>query len=189
MGPSDTIPHVNVKSLPVVLLAAAVLVSCNHARDQSSSKFVVVSADHTTAGASRYPVAVDLSKVGTYPADVHSGAGYFYDEVLEYRVWLHPDKGAKALNGDDDYFVAYAQYEPAEAFSKTAPGAEQPIVLVRQLEWISEPEHERFIPKKEERITEWQVQWLTGNKRGPSSIQEFLKHPTEAGPLRKKSRA
>src|SRR5438045_1271580 len=67
-------------------------------------------------------------------------------------------------------------------FRSRAAGAESPIVLVRQLEWISEPEHGYFIPEKEERITEWQVQWLAGNKRGPNSIQEFLKHPRENGP-------
>jgi hypothetical protein len=50
------------------------------------------------------------------------------------------------------------------------------------LEWISEPQHGQFIAMNEERITEWQVQWLKDNKRGPNSIQEFLKHPKEAGP-------
>ncbi len=128
------------------------------------------------------PSAVDPSKVGTYQADTKSGAGYFYDDVLEYRVWLHPHKGAKPLNGSDDYFVAFAQYEPALAFSNTTAGAEDPIVLVRQIECIHEPEHGRFIAMKEERVTEWQVQWLPANKRSLTSIQEFLKHPKEAGP-------
>ncbi len=171
------------RSTPVaaLFLAATTLISCNRSHEPPSN-FIVVHADHTISGVSSYPVAADAGKVGTYPANTHSGAGYFYDDVLEYRVWLHPDKGAKRLNGNDDYFAAFAQYELADAFSKATSAAEQPIVLVRQLEWISEPDHGRFIPMKEDRITEWQVQWLIGNKRAPSSIQEFRKHPKEAGP-------
>jgi len=133
-------------------------------------------------GRSAYPIAVDPQKVGTFPADTHSGAGYFYDDVLEYRVWLNPKNGAQTMNGNSDYCVAFAQYEPAKQFSESAAGAESPIVLVRQLEWINESEHGHFIPEKEERITEWQVRWLDGNKRGPNSIRDFLKHPREEGP-------
>ena|SRR5437868_4109340 len=164
-----------------VLLVATSLFSCNSSRE-ASSNFRVVRSDHTISGVSSYPVAVDPSKVGAYPADTHSGAGYFYDDVLEYRVWLNPKQGAEPRNGNSDYFVAFAQYEPAESFSKNSPGTEEPIVLVRQLEWISEPQHGHFIPMKEPRITEWQVKWLNGNKRAANSIQEFLKHPREAGP-------
>jgi hypothetical protein len=86
------------------------------------------------------------------------------------------------LARDHDYFVAFAQYEPADAFSKTTPGAEPAIVLVRQLEWIDEPEHGHFIPVKSERVTEWQVRWLKGGKRTQASITEFMKHPYEAVP-------
>jgi len=35
------------------------------------------------------------NKVGTYPALAKSGAGYFYDEILEYRVWIHPADGSE----------------------------------------------------------------------------------------------
>lgn len=142
----------------------------------------VVRTDRQITGPSKYPLAVDPNRVGTYPPDSKSGAGYFYDEVLEYRVWLHPENGAKPLNGRDDYFVAFAQYETAERFSKSTPGAEEPLVLVRQLQWIDEPEHGRFIPVKGERVTEWQVRWLPDSKRTPMSIEEFMKHPREAGP-------
>lgn len=164
------------------VLATCALVACNRVHDQASSKFIIVSADHTVSGSSAYPVAVDSKRVGSYPVDTHSGAGYFYDDVLEYRVWFNPKKGAKPLNGSSDYFVAFAQYESADAVSRSTSGAEEPIVLVRQLEWINEPERGRFLPEIRERITEWQVHWLAGNKRGANSIQEFLKHPREAGP-------
>lgn len=39
---------------------------------------------------SHYPAAIDSALVGTYPAHTKSGGGYFYDDVLEYRVWCRP---------------------------------------------------------------------------------------------------
>jgi putative acetyltransferase len=146
------------------------------------SDFVLIRADRETTGNSAFPFAVDPNRVGTYPTETKSGAGYFYDAVLEYRVWLHPERGAKPLNGSNDYYVAFAQYEHAEEFSKKTSGAETPLVLVRQFEWIDEPKRGQFVPKKGERTTEWQVAWLKGDKRTDKSIEEFLKHPYEAGP-------
>ncbi len=52
---------------------------------------------------SDYPVAVDLDKVGKYPALTKSGGGFVYDDVLEYRVWVHPE--------GDDYYDAFATHE------------------------------------------------------------------------------
>jgi len=73
--------------------------------------------------------------------------------------------------------AAFATFEAADAFSKENGGAEHPLVLVRQREWIDEPEPDKFIPEKGERITEWQPEWLKDDKRMPDSIQKFLKHP------------
>jgi hypothetical protein len=165
-------PFRNVLGIAFLLIIAA----CH----QQSSGFVMQRADRTVSPISAYPVAIDPTKVGTYPPDTKSGAGYFYDNVLEYRVWLHPDRGATPLNGDEDYFVAFAQYERAEAFSKTTAGAEQPIVLVRQREWIAEPMPGKFHAEKGDRVTEWRVKWLAGNKRGPETIANFLGHPKPA---------
>jgi|SRR5689334_1842459 len=168
------------RSRALTLLACVFVVgACNR---EAPSGFRVVRADHHIFGTSAYPLAVAPSLVGTYPPNSDSGAGYFYDQVLEYRVWLHPDKGAQPLNGDKDYFVAFAQYEPAEAFSRKTPGAEAPLVLVRQFEWINEPERGHYVPEKGNRVTEWQVKWLRNNMRAPNSISEFMKHPTEEGP-------
>jgi putative acetyltransferase len=139
--------------------------------------FTKIFTNRTVYGSSAYPLAVDPSRVGKYPAETLSGAGYFYDEVLEYRVWQHPEEGAPPLNGKGDYYSAFAQYEKAAEFAKTAKGAEKPLVLVRQVEWIDEPEPGKYIPKKGERITEWQVRWLDGSKRTPGSIKDFLAHP------------
>jgi putative acetyltransferase len=168
-------------SVAAAALAVAVLnFGCKH--DRAASGFVAVRADRQVTGNSKFPVAIDPNQVGTYPPEVKSGAGYFYDDVLEYRVWFHPEKGAKPLNGSQDYFVAFAQYEPAQTLSETAPGAEPPLVLVRQLQWIDEPKRGVFIPNKGDRITEWQVAWLVDSKRSNQSIEEFLKQPKEAGP-------
>jgi hypothetical protein len=117
-----------------VLAGVSFLSACNHSHEPSG--FAIVLADRNTKGPSAYPLAVDPQRVGTYPPDTGSGAGYFHDEVLEYRVWFHPENGAEHLNGKKDYFVAFAQYEAAEALSKEKPGGEPPLVLVRQLEWI-----------------------------------------------------
>jgi hypothetical protein len=147
--------------------------TCNH----KESGFVAIHGDRLVSGTSAYPVAVDPNRVGTYPADTKSGAGYFYDEVLEYRVWLHPENGAALQNGGSDYFIAFAQYERADAYAKKAVGAEPPLVLVRQLEWIDEPAQHSYEPKKGDRLTEWKVPWLRGSKRTVGSITDFMNHP------------
>lgn len=162
--------------IPVVLFMAICLGSCKN----DELQLVCVRAERSTSVQSAFPIAIDNVKVGKYAAESESGAGYFYDEVLEYRVWFHPEQGADPLNGKDDYYVAFAQYEKAEELSKTSKGAEAPLVLVRQYEWIDEPEPGRYITEKGNRITEWQIKWLAGSKRAPASIREFLKHPRPA---------
>jgi putative acetyltransferase len=98
------------------ILAAAIFVAgCS----RQVPAFSPAQVDRTISGQSRYPVAADIALVGTYPGRSHSGAGYFYDQVLEYRVWLHPENGAEPRAGDKDYFAAFAQYEPALAFSQS----------------------------------------------------------------------
>jgi putative acetyltransferase len=116
---------------------------------------------------SAYPVAIDINKVGTYPSFTKSGAGYFYDEVLEYRVWMNPPEGG------DDYYKAFATYE-ALAYSKKSLGAEEPLVLTLQREWVDEPQPGNFVRKNEARLTEWKVEWLAGSKRSPEAVDRFL---------------
>ena len=124
------------------------------------------SQDQVSVSSSLYPVAVDMSLVGEYPSRTKSGAGYFYDEVLEYRVWVDHEDG--------DYYHAFATYEDAKAFSATTKNAEEPLVLVMQHEYINEPEPGKYEHAKGDRITEWLVEWLDGNKRGPDTIRNFL---------------
>jgi hypothetical protein len=144
--------------------------------------FEVVYTDRALSGVSQYPVAVTPEKVGTYPGETKSGAGYFYDEVLEYRVWMSPKTGAAPLANGSAYFAAFAQYEAALVYSRATPGAEEPLVLVLQRESINEPTPGHYVVDKKQRITEWQVKWLRGSKRTATSIEEFLAHPKAATP-------
>lgn len=133
-----------------------------------------IKADKVVSGRSEFPVAIRPEKVGTYPAMVKAGAGLFYDDVLEYRVWLAPERGAERKDGGSDYFVAFAQYERALAFSQKAKGAEEPLVLIRQMKHVNEPRPGVFEVVSGERLTEWQVQWLAGKKRVPGAIEKFM---------------
>jgi len=162
-------------ALPLVLVLA--LMACG----QKVPEFSASSVDFSVSENSLHPVAVAPALVGTYSGRAKSGGGYFYDDVLKYRVWLHPENGAEPLAGNSDYFAAFAQYEPALEFARTTAGAEQPIVLVRQVESVNEPSPGVLEWVKEERITEWQVAWLEGSRREPDSISNFLsdKHPSK----------
>ncbi len=121
-----------------------------------------------------YPDAVDLSLVGEYPAAVGSGGGYVWDDVLEYRVWCHPERGAPDDDNGNDYYFAFATYAEAAAASATLPGTEEPIALIRQLEYITEPESGLYKHVEEIRITEWPVGFLRRPRRTPDTIPAFL---------------
>jgi len=157
--------------MPPRLIAAVLLFSISCC---ASANFDAVGADRRISGSSAYPTAIFPAKVGSYPGSVKSGAGYFYDDVLEHRVWLHPERGAPSKGSGGDYFMAFAQYERALAYSRQSKGAEEPLVLVRQLKHVNEPQPGVFEVVTAERVTEWQVQWLTGSKRTPGAIEKFM---------------
>lgn len=119
-------------------------------------------------GPGEYPAAVDPALVGTYPALSGAGGGYVWDEVLEYRVWCHPE------DGGSDYFYAFATYPEALACSRREAGAEEPLALIRQDEHINEPEPGRFVHVKTPRMTEWPVELLGRPRRTPRTIPDFL---------------
>ena len=123
--------------------------------------------------ASKYPKAVAPDKVGQYPALAKSGGGYFYDDVLEYRVWHHPKHGS-------DLFRAFGSYEDAVRFAECTPDAEEPLVLVRQREWVSESTPGQFAHERSVRIAEWSVEWLEKGKRSDGSIELFLRTNRDA---------
>jgi len=70
----------------------AVLAACSSAESPAAW-----AANHETTGPTRYPLAVDPAAVGNHAGQAKSGGGYFYDEVLEYRVWMRPARGAESV--------------------------------------------------------------------------------------------
>lgn len=123
---------------------------------------------------SNYPSAKNPDLVGTYPAHAKSGGGYVWDDVLEYRVWCHPEIGAADSDDGSDYFYAFGNYEEALTYSAENPGTESPMALVLEEEYIDEPEPGRYIHVREERITEWQVEWLARPRRNEHTIPNFF---------------
>ena len=121
-----------------------------------------------------YPKVKDTELVGTYPALSKSGAGFVWDHVLEYRVWCHPERGAPDEENGDDYYYAFDNYEDAFECSKAINGAEEPLALVLQEEYINEPEPGEYEHIKEHRITEWPVQFLSRPRRTENTIPNFL---------------
>src|ERR1700741_1136442 len=97
------------------------------------------------------PPVADPTSVGSYPALSKAGGGFVWDAVLEYRVWCHPEDGAPDEHDGNDYFYAFASYEEALAFSEGMVGAETPLALVLQEEYIDEPEDGEYIHVKERR--------------------------------------
>jgi len=122
----------------------------------------------------QYPNVLDPGLVGTYPASAHAGGGYVWDAVLEYRVWCHPERGAPDLAEGSDYCYPFATYQEALEFSENNEGAEEPLALVLQEEFIEEPAAEQYVHVKERRLTEWPARFLTRPKRTASTIPAFL---------------
>jgi hypothetical protein len=121
-----------------------------------------------------FPPVLDPSLVGTYSAVAKAGGGYVWDEVLEYRVWCHPERGAPDERDGSDYYYAFATCEEAQAFARDNPGTEEPLALVLQREYIDEPEDGQYVHVREERVTEWPVEFLSRPRRTSSTIHDFL---------------
>ncbi len=129
----------------------------------------------------KYPTVIDPDKVGEYEEAAYAGGGYFFDEVLEYRVWCYPNIGTNAVDAEgnlldiaNEYYRAFATFEQALAFADITPDSRTPVVLIRQLEWIDQPSRGVYIHNKGERITEWQASWLSRGVRQAEDIREFL---------------
>lgn len=120
------------------------------------------------------PDVLDTDLVGTYPARSHAGGGYVWDAVLEYRVWCHPHDGAPDLADGSDYYYPFASYVDAAAFAGETKGAEAPLALVRQDEYIDEAEPGCFVHVRTPRVTEWPVEFLQRPRRTPRTIPDFL---------------
>lgn len=83
-------------------------------------------------------------------------------------MWCHPS------GGGGDYFHAFATCSEAAAFASCTPGAEEPVALVLQREFIDEPSPGDYRHVKRERITEWPVEFLRRPRRTARTIPDFL---------------
>ncbi len=120
------------------------------------------------------PAVLNQALVGSYPAAAKAGGGYVWDEVLEYRVWCSPHKGAPDLEDSDDYYYAFATYEEATAYAQENKGTEEPLALVLQREYIDEPEAGKYVHIKQERVAEWPTSFLSRPRRTAETIPQFL---------------
>jgi len=131
------------------------------------------------------PDAVDPSRVGDYDALVYAGGGMFFDEILEYRVWVHVHGGHSTYHFGHavtaDHYGAFATYAEALEFARETPGAEQPLVLIRQIEWVAEVTDDdgssHYERRSGNRIAEWKVEWLRQGRRRKNDIERFLADP------------
>jgi len=149
-----------------------------HERAATRDRFYVINlrrqASAKMEAMRRYPDAIAPDLVGTYPAQAKSGGGYVWDEVLEYRVWCHPERGAPDHEEGNDYYFAFATYAEAETYAERTPGSEKPLALIRQLEYIDEPAPGQYCHVQDERITEWCVEFLHRPRRTPNTIPQLL---------------
>lgn len=121
-----------------------------------------------------HPAVLDPTLVGSYPASAKAGGGYVWDAVLEYRVWFYPGSGATDLADGSDYFYPFETYQDALAFSKSTEGAAEPLALILQDEYISEPESGNYVHVRERRVAEWPVVFLSRPRRTPLTIPNFM---------------
>jgi hypothetical protein len=122
----------------------------------------------------RFPRAIDPARVGRYPATAAAGGGFVWDAVLEYRVWCHPERGAPDKAEGNDYYYAFASFPDALRFSKEHPGAEEPLALVLQKEYIDEPAPGKYRHVRKRRVAEWPVAFLSRPRRTKNTIPDFL---------------
>ena len=121
-----------------------------------------------------YPDAIDPDRVGSYPAVAKAGGGYVWDAVLEYRVWFHPERGAEDLEDGNDYYFVFGTYSEALECFQSKKGAEEPLALILQEEYIDESEAGQYTHVREQRIAEWPVTFLSRPKRTANTIPNFL---------------
>ena len=133
-----------------------------------------VSVSNACVDSPAYPDAVHAGLVRTYPPLAKLGAGFVWDDVLEYRVWCHPEPGSRDLDDGSDYYYPFATYAEAHAFSQRTEGAEPPIALIRQREYIAEPNPGEYVHVRQERIAEWAVEFLRRPRRTQNTIPDFL---------------
>jgi len=124
--------------------------------------------------ANQFPRARDPELVGSHLAFVKSAGGNVWDDVPEYRVWCHPEQAAADEEDGSDCYYAFEMFDVAEKFSRETPGAEEPLALIVQQEFISEPQPGVYLQVRERRIAEWPVEFLSRPRRTERTIANFM---------------
>jgi hypothetical protein len=96
-----------------------------------------------------------------------AGGGLVWDAVLEYRVWVHPRRG-------NDWYRAFVTAGEAEAFARATPGAEDPLALILQQEYLEEPESGVYVHIQRRRVAEWPLTFLHRPRRTARTIPDFM---------------
>ncbi len=96
---------------------------------------------------------------------------------------MSPERGAADLADGNTYYHAFANYSEALEFSQTTLGAEEPLALILQREFIDEPSKGQYVHVRRERITEWPVEFLRRPRRTPSTIPDFFSPDAPANRL------
>ncbi len=73
-----------------------------------------------------------------------------------------------------DYFHTFASYEDAAKFADEQQGAEHPVALVLQEEYIDEPKTGEYVHMLDQRVTEWPAEFLRRPRRTADTIPAFL---------------
>jgi hypothetical protein len=131
----------------------------------------------------RVPTAIDPGKVGTSRPWRRRAAATCGTPVLEYRVWCYPSEGAEDLEDGSDYCYAFPTFEEALTFAEQTRGAQEPLALILQMEYINEPTPGRFVHVTSPRVAEWPVEFLSRPKRTERTIPEFLSPTAPANRL------
>ncbi|MBD8528308.1 GCN5 family acetyltransferase [Pseudomarimonas arenosa] len=130
-----------------------------------------------------FPEALDPDLVGSYPASVKAGGGLVWDAVLEYRVWCYPREGAPDEFQGSDYFYSFACCREALDFAAQVAGAQAPLVLVLQEEFIDEAEPGTYVHRRERRMTEWPIAFFSRPRRTADTIPNFFASDAPASRL------
>jgi hypothetical protein len=89
-------------------------------------------------------------------------------------VWCYPCDGAVDHHDGSDYFYAFATFDEASGFARATKGAQEPLALVLQEEYIDEPKDGQYAHVKSPRVTEWPVEFLSRPRRNERTILDFL---------------
>jgi len=73
-----------------------------------------------------------------------------------------------------DYYYAFASFPDALRFSKDYAGAEEPLALVLQKEYIDEPAPGKYTHVRKRRVAEWPAEFLSRPRRTKDTIPDFL---------------